>query len=127
VLIIFYRILSLFHESMKNISSNREKRGDSFFMLILFVFMFSVFSSAAFPSIDSTSSADTSRYYTPIFYHGSYIIRQDSSRIISKKNIRPSTQFGITDVLHNTFSSIPLSLGGLSLNNSVSIYGNRII
>ncbi|HRE56288.1 MAG TPA: TonB-dependent receptor plug domain-containing protein [Candidatus Kapabacteria bacterium] len=93
-------------------------------MLILFVFMFSVFSSAAFPSIDSTSSADTSRYYTPIFYHGSYIIRQDSSRIISKKNIRPSTQFGITDVLHNTFSSIPLSLGGLSLNNSVSIYGS---
>ena len=43
---------------------------------------------------------------------------------MSKKYIRPSTQFGISDVLQSAYFLTPLSLGGLSLNNSVSVYGS---
>ena len=107
---------------MKNISSNREQRGDSLFMWIfLIIFVLPVFQSAAFHAIDSTQSkADSSRYYTPIHYHGSYQVMQDSVRILSKKYIRPSTQFGISDVLQSAYFLTPLSLGGLSLNMLVT-------
>ncbi len=111
---------------MKNISSNRDQRGGSLFMSVfLVIFVFSVLQCTALHRIDSTEAkADTSRYYAPIHYHGSYHITQDSARILSKKYIRPSTQFGISDVLQNAYFLTPLSLGGLSFNNSISIYGS---
>lgn len=114
---------------MKNISSKTEQREDFFCLLATFFCV--IISIIPFTSASAHNIADTvgnekkTIYYQPLPHHGSFLVRTDSDRIISKKVIRPMTQFSIFDVLSTTYFLTPLSLGGFASNNSVSLYGSH--
>jgi len=116
---------------MKNNSSKAEQREDFFFRIIHFfcvIITISTFASAASASAQDTTANQANEkkiiYYQPILFHGSFYLSGDSQSVISKKVIRPMTQFSIFDVLNSTYFLTPLSLGGFAQNNSVSMYGS---
>jgi len=114
---------------MSNYYQKEQREGYLFFITILILLFCVVFNVSAREDTLKKSSviakADTNHYtfYKPITIHGS-LTRAVPQNTITKHDIRPTAQFGLYDVLMENGLYTSLSLGGLSLNNSVSVYGS---
>lgn len=112
---------------MNNYCYKEQREGFVFFIVLCLIFCLSQ-ASAREDTLQkkSTVSVDTVRavLYKPIRFHGLMQSKTDNNALITKNDIRPTAQFGLFDVLMDNRTVTSLSLGGISLNNSVSVFGS---